>query len=188
MKTVWAWLGLGLGLVLAAPLSRAGAAESGRWIEVDTAARTLLVHAADQHVLAHYPHIALGSGGVAPVHYHGDGTTPLGRFHILEIRPSDRFDTFVLLDYPRPEHATLAFNAGRIDAHTRAEIDVAAEFAELPPQNTVLGGEIGIHGVGHGNMRIHQLVNWTDGCVALTNAQLHSLLHWLRPGMQVEIH
>jgi murein L,D-transpeptidase YafK len=186
MKTTLACIGVWLALTV--PLSLAEETVSGRWIEVDTAERTLTVHAADQHVLARFSNIATGSGGVAPVHYHGDATTPLGHFHIRDIRPSQRFDTFVLLDYPRPEHAAQAFDAGRIDAHTRAEIVVAAEFNDIPPQDTALGGEIGIHGVGHGNLRIHELYNWTDGCIALTNEQLHDLLHWLRLGMQVEIH
>lgn len=158
------------------------------WIEVDTSTRTLTVYGADGSRLAHFDNISVGRGGVSPLHYHGDESTPIGRYHIRQIRPSSRFDTFILLDYPQPQHAELAFQAGRIDGSTRDAIEAAAMLDAMPPQNTALGGEIGIHGVGRGSLRIHSLYNWTNGCVALTNSQLHQLLPKLRNGMLVVIH
>jgi len=34
---------------------------------------------------------------------------------------------------------------------------------------------------------VHQQYNWTNGCVALTNAQLDQLLQWAQTGTSVEI-
>lgn len=80
-----------------------------------------------------------------------------------------------------------AFRAGRLDAGSRNAI-VAAEQAGIAPlQDTALGGEIGIHGIGRGDPRIHRAFNWTAGCVALTNAQLQDFGSYAYPGMRVEI-
>ena len=56
-----------------------------------------------------------------------------------------------------------------------------------PPQDTALGGYIGIHGTGDGDLRIHSEYNWTNGCIALTNEQIDRLLDWVRVGTPVEI-
>src|SRR5574338_721867 len=142
------------------------------WAVVDTAALTLTVYAADGQRLARYTNIAIGSGGAAAVHYHGDDTTPLGNYRIVHIRPSRSFDTFYLLDYPRAEHADEAVRSGRLTADSSDAIIAAARAGDLPPQDTALGGAVGIHGVGRGSMKIHQTINWTDGCIALANGQL----------------
>jgi hypothetical protein len=161
-------------------------AATERWVEVDTAARTLTVFAGNRP-LQRFNNISVGRGGVASVHYHGDGSTPLGSFRIMRIRTPHVFGSFYLLDYPRPEHAEQAFLDGRIDVGARDDILLAAQAGRLPPQYTALGGAIGIHGVGHGSYRIHRDFNWTNGCVALSNAQLHQFAHWARLGMRVVI-
>ena len=65
-----------------------------------------------------------------------------------------------------------------------------AEFRHsVPPQNTVLGGQIGIHGLGDKtNLSVHQNFNWTRGCIALTNEQIHSLDRLIKIGTKVYIH
>ena len=157
-----------------------------RWIEVDTEARTLTVFDGDRP-LQRFDNISVGRGGVAPIHYHGDGSTPLGSYRVMRIRTPHVFGSFYELDYPRPEHADQAYTDGRIDAATRDGILAAAQAGQLPPQRTALGGGIGIHGVGHGSDRIHRDFNWTNGCVALSNAQLRQFAQWVRPGMRVVI-
>jgi len=162
-------------------------AAEGRWALVDTVAKKLIVRDGDDRIVAEYGGIALGRGGVATVHYRGDRTTPRGVFHIVSIRKSRRFMTFYELDYPTADHADRAFRAGRLDAGSRNAI-VAAERAGLPPlHGSALGGEIGIHGIGRGDPRIHRLFNWTTGCIALTNAQLQDFGTYAFPGMRVEI-
>ncbi|SMF53215.1 L,D-peptidoglycan transpeptidase YkuD, ErfK/YbiS/YcfS/YnhG family [Pseudogulbenkiania subflava DSM 22618] len=167
-------------------LSMLADAGTERWVEVDTAARTLTVYEGSRP-LQRFDNISVGRGGVAPLHYHGDGSTPLGSFHIMRIRSPHVFGSFYQLDYPRPEHAEQAFHDGRIDAGTRDDILLAARAGRLPPQYTALGGAIGIHGVGRGSYRIHRDFNWTNGCVALSNAQLHQFARWAKIGMRVVI-
>jgi len=160
---------------------------SASWVLIDTAERTLTVYSSADETLDTFQNISLGSGGVAPLHYHGDQTTPLGDFRIVRIRPSTRFVTFYALDYPTPEHAEQAVEAGQLDTDSFEAIVGARISHRLPPADTPLGGGIGIHGVGHGDADIHQQFDWTDGCVALSNAQLHRFAHWARVGMRVVI-
>jgi lipoprotein-anchoring transpeptidase ErfK/SrfK len=61
------------------------------------------------------------------------------------------------------------------------------QAGKTPPQHTPLGGYIGIHGVGSGDPEVHRAYNWTNGCVALTNAQIDILAEWARAGTPVEI-
>ncbi len=161
-------------------------ADAERWVEVDTAARTLTVFEGDRP-LQRFDNISVGRGGVAPIHYHGDGSTPLGSYRIMRIRTPHVFSSFYELDFPLPEHAEQAFSDGRIDAATRDEILLAAQAGRMPPQHTALGGGIGIHGIGQGSYRIHRDFNWTNGCVALSNAQLRQFAQWVRVGMRVVI-
>ena len=157
------------------------------WILVDTQALTLTVFSAENHVLARFQNISIGSGGTAEIHRRGDETTPLGIFHVAWIDRSSRFDTFFGFDYPSERVARRAYAEGLI---SRAELDAILEALRqhrLPPQNTPLGGRLGIHGVGLGDPGFHEAFNWTDGCVALTNQQIRQLSRWMHVSTQVVI-
>jgi lipoprotein-anchoring transpeptidase ErfK/SrfK len=91
------------------------------------------------------------------------------------------------LNYPNLEYASLAYYDGRIDKATYQAIGNALREGKRPPQQTALGGYIGIHGIGAGDPYIHENINWTNGCVALTNQQIKRLLAWVKVGMRVEI-
>jgi L,D-peptidoglycan transpeptidase YkuD (ErfK/YbiS/YcfS/YnhG family) len=56
-----------------------------------------------------------------------------------------------------------------------------------PPQNTILGGAIGIHGIGNGDPEIHKRFHWTEGCVAVTNEQIERLAELVDIGTRVVI-
>lgn len=174
-------------LLLALPSWALAEASGAPWVEVDTTARTLTVYAADGRRLARYADISIGSGGPAAVHYRGDHTTPLGNYRIAHIRPSRRFDTFYLLDYPAAEDAEEALRSGRLTAESAEAILAADQEGEMPPQDTALGGAIGIHGIGRGSLKVHRRYNWTEGCVALTNEQLRDFARHAAVGMRVTI-
>ena len=157
------------------------------WALVNTSARTMTVYAADGRRIAEYANIALGSGGVAAVHFHGDHTTPRGSYRIIRIRPSRNFGTFYQIDYPTAGHAEQAMRSGRLTTASGEAIIAAVEAGRLPPQTTALGGAIGIHGVGSGSLKIHKTFNWTNGCVALTNEQLRHFARFAAVGMRVII-
>ena len=156
------------------------------WILVDSNALELSVMQGE-HILQTYENVAIGSNGATWNKRQGDEKTPLGDFQIMEIRESQRFQMFIAIDYPTLQHATRALESkGLAPSEYRAIQDAWAQ-GRPPPQNTSLGGHIGIHGVGAGNTSIHSGVNWTDGCVALNNEQLEQLLRQIRVGMKVRI-
>ncbi|BEV72593.1 L,D-transpeptidase family protein [Paludibacterium sp. THUN1379] len=158
------------------------------WIDIDTRQQTLTVLDGEHHPLAQFDDIAIGSGGVVDVHRQGDHTTPRGHFHVVSIRPSATFKTFLLLDYPQQQQADLAWQRGEISQQVRDDIVAAAASGRLPPQDSPLGGAIGIHGLGRGSPDIQQRYNWTSGCIALTNRQIRRLARLVYPGMSVVIH
>lgn len=176
-----------LGALAALPGRTVAESSDSAWAEVDTAARTLTVYSAYGRRLARYADISIGSGGAAAVHYRDDHTTPFGNYRIVHIQPSRSFDTFFLLDYPTAEHAEAATRSGRLTEEGRDAILAAFEEGQTPPQDTPLGGAIGIHGIGQGSLEIHKTYNWTDGCVALTNEQLHDFARYAAVGMRVII-
>ena len=168
----------------------AGAADEP-WILVDTDKQTLLVLAGTERrpgrVLGRFRGVALGRGGAKPDHLRGSDTTPLGSFRVAWINQDSRFVLFFGLDFPTAEHAERAYKQQWIDKATYDEILDALLNDQLPPQDTPLGGAIGIHGVGSGDTEIHRRFNWTDGCVALTNAQIARLERWIHIGTRVVI-
>ena len=70
---------------------------------------------------------------------------------------------------------------------TYERVRTAWSNGRTPPQDTPLGGQIGIHGVGAGDPRIHSAgINWTSGCVALDNHQIDALRPMVKKGMRVK--
>ena len=159
---------------------------SGDYIVIDTSKRTLTVFMKDKAVKT-FDRIALGSAGAGYKALKGDDITPLGRFSIASIRPSEKYKYFIGLSYPSIDYAQKALNDKRIDESTFKAIKGAIETSKTPPQNTSLGGNIGIHGLGMGSIEIHHIAVWTRGCVALDNTQIKDLVAIIRPGMAVDI-
>ncbi len=162
-------------------------APSGSWLLVDTKADTLTVMNGNRPVES-FRRIALGSSGAGIKDRRGDNKTPLGVFRVGWINEHSRFKTFIGLDYPNPDYAARALREHRIDALTYERIRAAWSKGRTPPQDTPLGGQIGIHGVGAGDPGIHSAgINWTSGCIALDNRQIDALKPWVKVGMRVEI-
>jgi len=134
-----------------------------------------------------FDNIAIGVAGAGIKRKRGDGVTPYGSFRITSINRASKFHIFIGLNYPTTEYATRGLAAGVISQKEFDDITAAEREHRLPPQNTTLGGWIGIHGIGQGSLEIHKTVNWTDGCVALTNRQIEDLVKLVRPGMLVII-
>jgi murein L,D-transpeptidase YafK len=161
--------------------------DSESLLMIDTVGRTLEVVQGDQ-VKQIFHNISVGRNGYSFDHHEGDGRTPLGVFHVAWINPNSRFHLFFGLDYPNQNDAEEAFRRKLIDFDTYFAIRKALHRGELPPQDTPLGGHIGIHGLGHGNRFIHETTNWTQGCVALTNEQIDQLARWVTLGTKVVIY
>ena len=171
---------------LAGLFSPLSAVAGERWILVDTGAQTLDLMDGERSLL-HLESIAIGRGGTTRDKRQGDNRTPLGRFKVAWFNPNSRYHFFMGLDYPRREHVLRAHRRGLIDEREYRRLSQAMQSARVPPQNTALGGQIGIHGVGAGSEELHRIANWTQGCVAVTNAEIEQLRRQVSIGTTVVI-
>ena len=177
-----------LGLMWIGTIGLAHAQSDGEsWVMIDVAKQTLSILKGD-HVIQIFRNISLGRNGYTLDRHEGDGKTPLGVFHIAWINPNSRFHLFFGFNYPNQQYAEAAFRRKVIDYDTYYTISRALYHGDLPPQDTPLGGHIGIHGIGHGSRFIHETTNWTEGCIALTNKQIDQLAQWITLGTKVVIH
>jgi murein L,D-transpeptidase YafK len=156
------------------------------WVLVDTRAMTVSVFEGDsvKHI---YRSISIGRGGTTTDKSRDDQKTPLGEYRIARIAKQTPFHRFFGLDYPSLEQAQRGLHAGVINQRQYHRILTAFRSGEAPPQDTPLGGYLGIHGVGEGDPRIHQNFNWTNGCIALSNEQIDDIARWIQIGTRVVV-
>jgi murein L,D-transpeptidase YafK len=153
---------------------------------VDTEQLTVTVMHGEEPLLTLHG-VAIGRSGTSRNKRRGDNSTPLGRFRITRIARDAEFHRFIGIDYPDARRAERALWAGLIDRDQYHAIQVAHQRGTVPPQDTPLGGHIGIHGLGRADPALHRMLNWTKGCVAVSNEQIDTLLLWVRIGMMVDI-
>ena len=155
-------------------------------VVINTDGQEMQVYSGGEQVM-HVPRVALGRGGAARTRTRGDQTTPLGDFRVAWINQDSRFHVFLGLDYPRFDHVRTAYQEGTLGIDEFLAITDALKARRLPPQNTAVGGHIGIHGVGQGDPDLHRRANWTEGCVAITNEQMDALTEHVGVGTRVII-
>jgi murein L,D-transpeptidase YafK len=141
----------------------------------------------DGKELAVFDNIAFGAAGVKEKQRVGDDVTPRGTYTVGWIRKESKFVHFIGLNYPSLADAERGYRNGVIGRATFERIKQAIERGKTPPQDTPLGGQIGIHGVGRGSLEIHRLANWTAGCIAIEDHQIRRLARIVSVGMRVEI-
>ena len=169
--------------VMSAPLLAAGYD-----IEVDKKKRVLTVREGER-VRATFP-IALGRGGPGDKRKLGDRKTPVGTYRIVGVDNSTAFDTFLRLNYPNVKDAFYGLKSRLISRGEFDRIVTALRNNQVPPQNTRLGGAIGIHGLGEETpekVHIQNKLDWTQGCIALRNHDLHELRSFIDVGTRVVI-
>lgn len=138
--------------------------------------RQLLVFDADRLVKTYRMGLGFSPDGTKSVE--GDGKTPEGEFYVFTKNPNSRFHLSLGISYPGIDDAKRGLEQGLI---TQTEYDeIAAAIAEkrMPLQKTKLGGEIYIHGGGISG-------DWTEGCVALDNAEMTELFEAIAIGTPV---
>jgi murein L,D-transpeptidase YafK len=117
-------------------------------------------------VIRSYP-IALGRHLVGSKQKEGDNRTPEGLYQLDSVNLSSGFHRALHVSYPSP--------ADSRSAHARGE---------LP------GGAIMVHGIKNGLGflgRLHSLVNWTNGCIAVSNAQIEEIVRVVPVGTPIQI-
>jgi len=156
------------------------------WLLVDTKARKIELKKGEQ-TLETFHSIAIGRGGAGFKTHRGDNITPYGNYRIGWIGEKSMFRKFFGLNYPSVEDANNALKKGIIDPMTHMRIVTAHQNNQIPPQNTPLGGQIGIHGLGRADEKVHKVFDWTHGCIALTNGQIDHLSQLVDTGTVVQI-
>lgn len=178
------WIGMAL---IACP--HAFATETGSYqLEVSKSARELRVMQGGQ-VIRRF-HVAFGKGGVGTKRRLGDNRTPDGTYRIVNFRPDSRFHFFMQIDYPNLLDAWHGYRNELINAGEFRAIATAYQSGVAPPQDTALGGYIGIHGIGElsdKKLDIHASNNWTEGCIALTNEEINELRAYVALGTRIVI-
>ena len=122
--------------------------------------------------LATYP-VVFGNADMGDKLMQGDRKTPEGVFHITYKRKHEKWDSFMLIDYPTQE-SYQKFNQRKAQG--------------MIPADAKIGGDIGIHGTWpHEDYAIDQYRNWTEGCISTKNKYIQELFGMLPVGTKVEI-
>lgn len=161
-------------------------AEEAPWVLVDSQKQVLSVMQ-DGRELARFDGIAIGRGGASTLRRKGDGSTPLGSYRVAWVNEDSPFRRFFGFDFPSLSDAKQGRDAGVLTEGEFKRIEKAVRAGEIPPQNTALGGRLGIHGLGGGNPKVHRDFNWTRGCIAVTNRQIDELSQWVAVGTRVVV-
>ena len=103
---------------------------------------------------------------------------------------ASKFFFFMQLDYPNLLDAWYGYMGNIISSRDFRNIAAAFKNHQIPPQDTRLGGYIGIHGLGDVSaeaLKIHRNNNWTDGCIALKNEEINELRRYVSIGTPIII-
>lgn len=180
LRCVLSWLALAL------PVAPVFGETLDVWLLVETQPRMLKVMQGESE-LEVFPHVAIGRHGADFEKARGDKKTPLGEYRIGWVNENSKFHRFLGLTYPNIDNAKRAYREGMIGEETVRTIMRAEMEESIPPQDTPLGGQIGIHGLGAADREIHDAFDWTSGCIALTNEEIDRLAKWIRKGTLVVI-
>lgn len=160
-----------------------------RRIVVDKSERILTVYSGTKRVKSYF--IALGSRPVGPKTRRDDGKTPEGTYYICSRNPKSKFELSVLVSYPGSKDADAGRVDGLIDEETHAKVTLAQKLGITPPQDTALGSHICIHGGGIGviadDMSKAQIIDWTQGCMAMRSEDIREIYDFAEPGTSIEI-
>jgi murein L,D-transpeptidase YafK len=130
---------------------------------VDKSERTLILYAAGQPVRI-YRAVQLGDAPEGHKRFQGDERTPEGRYMLDYRNPASAYHLSLHLSYPAaPDRA------------------YAAQHGRSP------GGDIFIHGQPNWLPAGRLPGDWTDGCIALTNAEIEELWQLVPDGTPIEI-
>jgi murein L,D-transpeptidase YafK len=110
---------------------------------------------------------ALGSTPVGANEQQGDHKTPEGRYILDRRNAKSRFYKSIHVSYPNEQDKQRAAQRG-----------------------VSVGGDIMIHGLPNGFGWLgasHRSLDWTDGCVAVTNAEMDEIWELVPDGTPIEI-
>jgi murein L,D-transpeptidase YafK len=132
-------------------------------IVVDKSDRTLIVFAGGKEVLR-YNDIRLGDAPIGHKRFEGDEKTPEGTYTISGRNPKSSYHLSLRISYPN-----------------------AADRAYAKSKGISPGGDIFIHGQPNAWRGPTLNTDWTDGCIALGNAEIEQLWKIVPDGAEIEI-
>lgn len=113
-------------------------------------------------------HVALGRNPVGPKLRAGDHKTPEGSYVLDSRNAASGFHLAMHVSYPN-----------------------SADRAEAAKSGVEPGGLIMVHGIKNGLGwlgRFHRFIDWTDGCIALTDSEMDQFWKLVPVGTPIEIH
>ncbi len=117
-------------------------------------------------LLKAYP-VSLGRHPVGKKRQQGDGRTPEGEYRLDYRNPSSSFHRALHISYPQADDVAAARMQG-VDA----------------------GGLVMVHGIKNGLGwlgRLHRFVDWTDGCVAVTDREMDEIWRAVPDGTKIRL-
>jgi len=140
-------------------------------IAIDKSDYQLTIFSGDKKVKTYS--VVFGGNPVDDKLMQGDSCTPEGIFKVRAFYPHKSWSKFIWIDYP---------NDASWEKHKNAKEKC------LIPVDAKIGGEIGIHGVPEGyDHAIKMKMNWTLGCISMTNEDVNEIYPFVFAGMKVEI-
>jgi murein L,D-transpeptidase YafK len=134
-------------------------------IVVLKSAHTMTLYSGN-NVLHQYK-VALGRGPKGPKARQGDHKTPEGQYVIDSKNDHSRFHLALHLSYPNATDRARA-------ARSHADAGGMVEIHGLPPSFAFVGS-------------VQSYIDWTDGCIALSNAEIEEIWKLVPVGTKVEI-
>ena len=111
--------------------------------------------------------ISLGRNPHGDKQFEGDKRTPEGLYFICDKNPNSQFHKNLGISYPN-----------------RQDIEEAKKIGQKP------GGQIKIHGIKNGLGwigRFHRIIDWTSGCIAITDKEMDELYDAVSIGTPISI-
>jgi murein L,D-transpeptidase YafK len=109
--------------------------------------------------------VSLGGHPLGPKQRQGDGKTPEGQYVLDYRNPGSSFHRALHISYPGPADRA------------------AARLSGVDP-----GGQVMVHGIANGLGwlgRLHLALDWTDGCVAVTNQEMDEIWRAVPAGTRI---
>jgi murein L,D-transpeptidase YafK len=132
-------------------------------IVVDKSDRTLILYKGGAEI-GRYSNIRLGDAPAGHKQFEGDEKTPEGTYRISGRNPGSSYHRSLRISYP-----------------SRADIAYAKSKGKSP------GGDIFIHGQPNRWAGPTIARDWTDGCIALSNAEIEQLWRIVPDGISIKI-
>jgi murein L,D-transpeptidase YafK len=133
------------------------------YILVDKSDREMLLYRKGK-IISRYKGIQFGDAPIGHKQFEGDERTPEGDYTISGRNPASRYHLSLRISYPNAADRALAKAKGKSP-----------------------GGDIFIHGQPNWSPLKRLKHDWTDGCIAVTNAEIEQIWKLVPDGAKITI-